>query len=207
MEAVRCIVGLPNGDLQKRVVGILSEIECGGELIKVLTKRIEHLGFEFCGLLAQNSILNLNYVAKFVKPVVLTAAIKTVCNAWPTSRRYGHNIASHCRLGCFAVAGDDLRHYPFCPVVEGYIRSEGDLDVCLWFRNRSLGHLLLLHPVNFEAMVISSLWADIDFQVVNSARSSPTRGRGTDFLYSRFRAVLARVPLANRALRGPSILE
>ena len=97
---------------------------------------------------------------------MLTAVLKTVRNAWPTSRRYGHNNASHCRLGCFAVAGDDLRRYPFCPVVEGFIGSEGDLDVCLWFRNRSLGHFLLLRPVGFEAMVISSLRADIIFQAV-----------------------------------------
>ena len=146
-------------------------------------------------------------MAKFAKPFVLTAVTKTVCNAWPTSRRYGHNIASHCRLGCFAVAGDDLRHYPFCPVVEGFVRNEGDLDVCLWFKNRSLGRMLLLHPVNFEAMVNSSLWADIIFQAVNSARSPTGNGRGTDFLYSRFRTVLARVPLASKSLKGFSIMD
>ena len=86
------------------------------------------------------------------------------------------------------------------------IRSEGDLDVCLWFRNRSLGNLLL-HPVNFEAMVTSSLWADIIYQSVNSARSFLLMGGGPLFLFSRFRTVLARVPLANRALRGISILD
>ena len=129
VEVVPGVVGLPSRDLQKRVVGILSGLEGGDELIKVLTKRVEHLGFEFCNVLAQDLILNFNCVAKFVKPFVLTAVIETVCNAWPTSRRYDHNIASHCRLGCFAVAGDDLRHYPFCPVVEGFISSEGDLDV------------------------------------------------------------------------------
>ena len=60
--------------------------------------------------------------------------------------------------------------------------------------------------MNFEAMVTSSLWADIIYQAVNFARSSPASGRGADFLFSRFRTVLARVPLANRALRGLSIL-
>ena len=97
----------------------------GGELVKVLTKRIGHLGFEFFNELAQSLILNFNSVSKYVKPFVLTAVFKTVCNAWPTSRRHGHNIASHCRLGCFAVAGDDLRHYPFCPVVEGSLEVKG----------------------------------------------------------------------------------
>ena len=60
----------------------------------------------------------------------------------------------------------------------------------------------MLHPVNFEAMVNSSLWADIIFQAVNSAGSSTGNGRGTGFLYSRFRTVLARVPLANKSLKG-----
>ena len=141
VEVVLGIVGLPSGELQRRVVGVLSNFEGGGELVKVLARRIEHFGFEFCDTLAQDLILNFNCAAKFVKPFVSTAVIKTVYNAWPTSRRHGHNIASHCRLGCFAVAGDDLRHCPFCPVVEGFIRNDGDLGVCLWFKNRSLGHM------------------------------------------------------------------
>ena len=53
--------------------------------------------------------------------------------------------------------------------------------MCLWFRKRSLGHFLLLHSVNFEAMVISSLWADIISQAVNSARNSSATGRGAGF--------------------------
>ena len=84
---------------------------------------------------------------------------------------------------------------------------KGDLGVCLWFRNRSLGLLLLLHPVKFEAMVTSSLWAGIIYQAVDSARSSCATGRGTEFLFSRYRTVLARVPLANRALKGLSLLD
>ena len=183
------------------------EADGGGELAGVLSKRIRHLGFESCDELAQNLILNFRCVAEYVKPFVLTAVLKTVCNAWPTSRRYGHNNATHCRLGCYAVAGDDLRHYPFCPVVEGFIRSEGSIDVCLWIRNRSLGHLLLLHPVDFETMVVSSLWADIIFQSVNSARHSCARGGGASYLYARYRTVLSRIPLANRVLMGSSLLD
>ena len=47
------IIGLPGSDLQKRVVEILCGLE-GGELIKLLTKRIEHLGFELFNELAQS---------------------------------------------------------------------------------------------------------------------------------------------------------
>ena len=183
------------------------EADGGGELAGVLSKRIRHLGFESSGELARNLILNFRCVAGYVKPFVLTAVLKTVCNAWPTSRRYGHNNDSRCRLGCYAVAGDDLRHYPFCPVVEGFIRNEGNIDVCLWIRNRSLGHMLLLHPVDFETMVVSSLWADIIFQSVNSARHSCSRGGGANFLYARYRTVLSRIPLAHRALMGNSLLD
>ena len=176
-------------------------------MIKVLTKRVEHLGFEFCSVLAQDLVLNFNCVAKFVKPFVFTAVIKTVCNAWPTSRRYGHNIASHCRLGCFLWQGTTSDTTPFALWWGVFVSSEGDLDVCLRFRSRSLGHLLLPHPVKFEAMVTSSFWADIICQAVNSARSSSAAVRGTGFLFSRYRTVLARVPLANRALKGLSLLD
>ena len=54
-------------------------------MIKVLINRIEHLGFEFSDVLAQNLVLNSNCVAKYVKPFVFTAVLKTVCNAWPTA--------------------------------------------------------------------------------------------------------------------------
>ena len=47
VEVVLGMVGLPSGDLQGRFVGVLSELE-GGELVKVLARRIEHLGFEWC---------------------------------------------------------------------------------------------------------------------------------------------------------------
>ena len=56
VEVVPGVVGLPSSDLQKRVVGILSRLG-GGELIRVLTKRVERLGLEFSDGLAQNLIL------------------------------------------------------------------------------------------------------------------------------------------------------
>ena len=68
VEVVPGTVGLPSGDLQRRVVGVLSELE-GGELVKVLTRSMEHLGFEFCDMLARGLILKFNCVAKFVKPL------------------------------------------------------------------------------------------------------------------------------------------
>ena len=79
--------------------------------------------------------------------------------------------------------------------------------MCLWIRNRSLGQLLLLHPVDFETMIVSSLWADIIFQSVNSARHSCASGGGASFLYARYRTVISRIPLANRALMGRSLLD
>ena len=79
--------------------------------------------------------------------------------------------------------------------------------MCLWVRNRSLGHLLLLHPVDFETMVVSSLRADIIFQSVNSARHSCAHKGGARFMYARYRTVISRIPLANRALMGCSLLD
>ena len=92
VEAVPGIVGLAEScsNFQRKVVNILSS-SCGSsELVDVLTRRIAHLGFESPDELAQSFILNLNCISKFVKPFALTAVLKTVCNAWPTSRRYGH---------------------------------------------------------------------------------------------------------------------
>ena len=58
VEMIPGIIDLPGSDLQKRVVETLVGMGGGDELINVLTKRIRHLGFEFCDELAQGFILN-----------------------------------------------------------------------------------------------------------------------------------------------------
>ena len=46
VEMIPGIVGLPDNDLQKRVVKTLVSMGGGSELVDVLTKRVRHLGFE-----------------------------------------------------------------------------------------------------------------------------------------------------------------
>jgi hypothetical protein len=205
VEAVPGVLELPEAGVQKRVVAILVGREGGAGLFKVLSRRIAHFGFLDSEFLAQSFVENMNCISGFVKPFVLSAILKTVCNAWPTSRRYGHVGKTHCRLGCFSVAGDDLRHYPFCPVVESFIREKGNVDMCLWLRTRSLGHFMNLHSVNLESMIVSALWADIIFQSVNSLRGCIGGGDGFSALQARHRTVLTRVPLARRSLLGGDI--
>lgn len=52
--------------------------------------------------------------SKKLPPHVTVGYLKTVCNAWNTSRRY-RSDAKQCRFGCGMPAGDSLRHYLACP--------------------------------------------------------------------------------------------
>ena len=61
-------------------------------------------------------------ISNFVKLFILANLIKAVCNAPPTARRFPKGGShSACRFGCFAVGGDCVLHYPFCPVVLSFI--------------------------------------------------------------------------------------
>eukprot|EP00972_Heterocapsa_arctica_P069013 10197877-Heterocapsa_arctica.AAC.1 len=52
--------------------------------------------------------------SKRLPPHVTVGFLKTLCNAWNTSRRYRSNT-KRCRFGCGLPAGDSLRHYLACP--------------------------------------------------------------------------------------------
>ena len=81
-------------------------------------------------------------ISRCIKPFVLANLIRTVCNAHPTARRFPKGGShSACRFGCYAVGGDCVLHYPFCPIVLGFI-SETLGDRCisdlLWVANFSV---------------------------------------------------------------------
>ena len=144
--------------------------------MSVLAKRVEHFGFDRPGDRAVNFVCNMENASRVLKPFVLGSVVRIVCNAHPTSRRFG-GATGHtcCKFGCYAVGGDDIRHYPFCPVVIVYVESRtgtehiGDL---LWHRVRSLGHFMILEQVHFEDIVRTLLWNDIVLQATNARRST-----------------------------------
>ena len=93
---------------------------------------------------AENLIFNMALISKFVKPDVTANLIRTVCNAHPTARRFPKGGShSACRFGCFAVGGDCVLHYPFCPVVLDFVSetvSARGLSDLLWVADFSIPH-------------------------------------------------------------------
>eukprot|EP00959_Pyramimonas_sp_CCMP1952_P276105 5771336-Pyramimonas_sp.AAC.1 len=53
---------------------------------------------------------------------VASSVLKTLCNAWATSRRFRAGRAG-CRFGCYAVGGDDILHYFACPNLVPRVRE------------------------------------------------------------------------------------
>ena len=173
----------------------------------LLARRLSYFGFERSDLLAEGFINNLNCISEFVAPFVLSAVVKSVCNAWPTSRRFGFVQSSHCLLGCYSVGGDDILHYPFCPVVREFIDEECCGFLSLWTRLGSLGHFFLLHCVYVEDLVRTAMFHDLIFQAVNARRGSVDVGSGKGALYTRLRSLFIKIPIAQRLLCGDLVLE
>eukprot|EP00959_Pyramimonas_sp_CCMP1952_P412836 8651011-Pyramimonas_sp.AAC.1 len=61
--------------------------------------------------------IKLGRVGQNVPNFIMSSVIKSMCNAWSTTRRY-HHRAEGCRFGCANVGGDDVCHYVKCPVSE-----------------------------------------------------------------------------------------
>jgi hypothetical protein len=57
--------------------------------------------------------------------------VRTWCSGWPTTRRFGEGLAG-CRFGCFAVGGDDVRHYLCCPAAADAVRLLPNLQAPVW---------------------------------------------------------------------------
>ena len=80
---------------------------------------------------AEVFIFSMALIFRFVKPFILATLTRTVCNAHPTARRFPKGGShSACRFGCYAVGGDCVLHYPFCPIVLDFV-SENLGDLCM----------------------------------------------------------------------------
>ena len=147
---------------------------------------------------AETFVFNMALISKFVKPFVIANLIRTVCNAHPTARRFPKGGShSACRFGCYAVGGDCVLHYPFCPVVLDFVseivgaRSLSDL---LWVANVSVPHFLFLERVHIEDMIRTAPWCDTISHSFNSRRAASAtawpRSSSRDTLRARLRVVV-----------------
>ena len=196
------------GKLQWGVMKLLRGLGDNSKLLSTLSRRICYFGFDRPDDRAAVFVRNMFRISGAVKPFVLSSVLRTVCNAQPTARRFrGGGCHSACRLGCSAVEGDSITHYPFCPLVVDFIRSVSGGDRLLdhlWICNWSLSHFLLLEEVHLEDLVRTALWCDIIFFSVNSRRSGTVWSRSTarDSLRARLRTVISRVSGARTAILG-----
>ena len=120
-------------------------------------------------------MFNMALVSSFVKLFILANLIKTICNAHPTARGFPEGGShSACRFGCFAVGGDCVLHYPFCPIVLDLVSGNiggpllGDL---LWVVNSSVPHFFL-EKVYIGDLIRTPIWCDVISHSFNSRRAA-----------------------------------
>ena len=73
---------------QSVLLKFLRSITDGGELRATLVRRAVHYGFLMPELLVANFVANLNAFSSVLPPFVMASVLRTVCNAWTTSRRF-----------------------------------------------------------------------------------------------------------------------
>ena len=152
----------------------------------------------------------MTLISSFIKPFVAANMIKTVCNAHATARRFPKGGShSSCRFGCFAVGGDSVLHYPFCPVVSEFVSETvgaGRFQDGLWIANFSISHFFLLEKVHIGDMIRTALFCDIISHSFNSRRATTAtawpHATSHDTMRARRRVLFTRIPCARRALEG-----
>ena len=164
---------------------------------------------------AEVFIFSMALIFRFVKPFILATLTRTVCNAHPTARRFPKGGShSACRFGCYAVGGDCVLHYPFCPIVLDFV-SENLGDFCmsdlLWVVNFSVPHCFLLEKVYIGDLIRTAIWRGVISHSANSRRAASAASASawlsssSDTLRARLRTVYTRVPSARRAVEGTLI--
>ena len=142
-----------------------------------------------------NFITNLNAVSAILPPFVMASVLRSVCNAWTTSRMF-RDEHPHCRFGCQAVGGDDIRHYPYCPAFLQYVPGVSVLSDCLWAHSGELSFFMLVQRTGFEDFVRTAVWVDVLLQGVNWMRLHTTGAYTERVFHNRLRTILAKVPSA-----------
>ena len=66
---------------------------------------------------AQRTIANMMKASKMLPPGVVTSVVYTVCNAWPTTRRFQPYLVGPCHA-CSLVRMDHVIHYLMCPTMK-----------------------------------------------------------------------------------------
>jgi hypothetical protein len=198
------------GDKQAKIVGILRGQEAPLALLETLVRRLTYFGFRDPRDRALCFIENVRIASRQLRPFVVSSMIKTVCNAHATARRFrGSGGHPYCRLGCSAVGGDDILHYPHCPVVKEFISEVtgvGGYDSLLWALLTSIGHYMILFPVFYADVVKTVIWNDVVMQSVNSQRAKGNKGSdsGKSAMRARLRTIYARIPRARLYVEGPA---
>ena len=143
---------------------------------------------------ATTFVQNLKAISTHVQPFVLTSALKTLCNCWPTSRLFVPG-QPRCRFGCYAAGGDDVRHYPFCPIVITFI-TKACKTAPEWILNHSLKHFLLLTEGDPQDSLATALWCDTILNAYHAIRTSRNRISPDGALRARLRIITTRIPRA-----------
>ena len=163
-------------------------------VLNTIERRASHFIRSSTMTTANTFVNNIKMIASHVQPFILSSVLKTICNSWPTSRRFMAG-QPHCRFGCYAAGGDDVRHYPFCPVVIRFVTT-----VCNttpeWIQRSSLRHFLMLEAGDPQDALATALWCDIVLNAYHAIRTSRSRTSPEGALRARVRIVATRIPRA-----------
>ena len=115
---------------------------------------------------------NIRTVAKHNAGFLALGAVRTVCNAWCTSRRFGGEVLP-CRLGGQQCGNDDLRHYLSCATVGGALQLEVGIS---WASpdGQNLRHKLLLTEGSDQCLLLRAVAIDLVLFSVNASRAKGT---------------------------------
>eukprot|EP00959_Pyramimonas_sp_CCMP1952_P141904 2970434-Pyramimonas_sp.AAC.1 len=101
-------------EVQKKVFRLLRSRREVPPIAHLLGPRIRYFWPEAPWEVSDAAFRCIHFPVKRAGPFAAVSHIKTICNAWPTTRRFRQGTQS-CRFGCKALFGDAVDHYLHCP--------------------------------------------------------------------------------------------
>ena len=146
--------------------------------------------------IVQQAIHVLRQLHNMVPPCVIVSVLRTWCNGWCTSRRFGDEI-----LGCLyssdCLGDDELEHYCVCTSTQHYLRAKLRVDA----RDMSSLTFLLLSGDRDVPLSLRAAHIHAALGVFNSCRhkgSPSTQRQMDDMMWERWRAVLTQSAALSR---------
>ncbi len=199
VETLVSIPSLESDGFQRKIMGALLPQIVTKDPSRTAYERARHWDTRAEEWAGRKILQNIHRITSSLPNFVAVSYIKTLFNAWPTTRRYGQEV-SQCKI-CGTCEGDSLRHYLRCQEMWDAI-AETTRQKGPWDLNKICVGLLTLNSEGVGETLVGAIHCDIALSAYCNLKEHARQGRHefVNYAKARLRHVAKRDPRITRTL-------